>query len=131
MAKGGPEHTGAQQLLASYFRRAGMVAVLEGYVGKHVDVLVYDPPTRQVIGVEYQTTGANVLRNILTDLQAGCHKVIVVSSSPIILQRIQWMAVRALSAKLYAMVEFRLLKDFVPEGEQKQPINVAEQNHLE
>ena len=91
MPKGGQEHTRAQELIQSYFRKAGMIAVSEGYVGKHVDVLVYDPSTREVIAIEYQTTGANVLRNILTDIQAGCHKVVIVSSSPIILQRIQWM----------------------------------------
>ena len=126
MAKGGPEHTRAQELIQNYFRKAGMVAVSEGYVGKHVDVLAYNPSTREIIAIEYQRTGANVLRNILTDFQAGCHKVIVVTSSPVVLQRIQWMAVRALDAKLYAKLEFQLLSDFVPPGAEEQRTNIAE-----
>ena len=131
MAKGGQEHTRAQMLIRDYFRAAGMIAVSEGYIGKHVDVLVYDPSTREVTAIEYQTTGANVLRNILTDFQAGCHRVVVVSSSPVVLQRIQWVTVRALNAKLYSMLEFRLLKDFVPLGDEKQLINIAEENQPE
>lgn len=126
MPKGGLEHTRAQELIRDHFRKSGMVAVTEGYIGKHVDVLIYDPSTKEVTAIEYQTTGANVLRNILTDFQAGCHKVVIVSSGPILLERIQWMAARALNAKLYAMLEFRLLGDFVPLGVEEQGINVAE-----
>ena len=117
MAKGGIEHRRAQIIIRDYYRRMGKIAIIEGFVGgKHVDVFVYDPVTGGTKALEYETANIpHVLNNIFIDSRI-CDEVITVSLERHILDGIKVRAERAFGSRECVNRQFRLLKDFVPQG---------------
>ena len=114
MAKGGPEHRNAQGIMRDYYKSMGKIAVIEGFLGKHIDVLVYDLTTRTMTAVEYQTSKANALRNIFHDCRV-CDEVVIVSSSQRVLDGIRADAKKVFGSAEFEKLSFRLLKEFVPQ----------------
>jgi len=52
--KGSLKHREYQRSLSDYFRKQGMVAVIEAFIGKNVDILVMD--YAKTIAIEIQLT---------------------------------------------------------------------------
>lgn len=113
MAKGGPEHRTAQRIVRDHYRNMGKIAVIEGFLGKHIDVLVYDLMTKRITAVEYQTTKANALKNVFHDCRV-CDEVIIVSSSQRVLDGIKADAQKVFSLEERKKLSFHLLKEFIP-----------------
>ena len=114
MAKGGLEHRNSQGLIRNYYKNMGRIAVVEGFLGKHIDVLVYDLMTRKITAVEYQTSKANALKNIFHDCRV-CDEVVIVSSSQRVLDGIRADAKKVCSLEEREKLRFHLLKEFVPQ----------------
>ena len=127
--KGGPSHRRAQGIIRDYYVSQGMVAIIEGFLVKHFDVLVYDPVTRKTKDLEYETGNTQqALRNIFIGSQL-CHEVITVSSDSRVLNSIRARAERAFGASQCSNRQFKLLEEFLPQRrEGSTPIYWAEQS---
>lgn len=110
--KGGLDHQNLQQRLARHFMAEGKLAVVEAFIGKNVDILVYD--STKTIAVEIQVTPQHSLENIKADLRLGCNEVWIISTSIKVLNTIKNKVQPHLNDTLRNRVRFYLIEDFIP-----------------
>lgn len=110
--KGGLSHQNLQQCLARHFRAQGKLAVVEAFIGKNVDILVYD--SKKTIAVEIQITPQHCLENIKEDFRLGCDEVWILCTSTEVLNNIKNKAQQHLDNTLWNKTKFYLVEDFIP-----------------
>src|SRR3989337_3807165 len=109
--KGSLKHREYQRCLSDYFRKQGMVAVIEAFIGKNVDILVID--TAKTIAVEIQLTPKHCLQ-IDKDYELGCDEVWIVCESENVFDNIKRKTKEELCKSLFDKTKFYLIKDFLP-----------------
>lgn len=109
--KGGIRHQAIQRLLADYFRRQGMVAIIEAFIGKNVDIMVSD--NDKTIAVEIQLSSKHYFQ-ITKDYELGCDEVWIICESKTILKNIQKKVKKTLNGTLFNKTKFHLVEDFIP-----------------
>jgi competence CoiA-like predicted nuclease len=109
--KGSLKHKRLQKYLAEYFIKQGMIATVEPYIGKNVDVLVHD--LDKTIAIEIQLSSKHCLQ-IEKDFQLGCDEVWFVCESSNILNNIKNKIKSNLGKLLFDKTRFYLIQDFFP-----------------
>ena len=115
--KGSIKHQSEQRDLANYFRKQGKFAVVEAFIGKNVDILVYD--STKTIAVEIQLTPQHCLENTREDFRLGCDEVWIVCTSTKVLNNIKNKVQPHLNITLRNKTKFYLIEDFIPHSKNK------------
>ena len=116
MAKGGSEHRRAQELIRDFYKRKNKVVIIEGFMGKHIDVLIIDAHAKKrIIAIEFQRSRVNAVRNAFLACRVS-DEVIFVSSSQRVLDDIKLDVEKVLSNEQYSKLRYRLLEDFIPQN---------------
>jgi hypothetical protein len=124
--KGSLKHRTYQRLLADCFRRKAILTEIEGFIGKNVDVLVID--AGKTIAIEIQLTPKHCLQ-IEKDYELGCDEVWVVCESDKVSEKIKMKIRNELSKSLFEKTKFYLIKDFLPQKNNKN--NRMKRNRIE
>jgi len=109
--KGGLMHRSLQKRFASYFIKQGKVAVIEPYIGRNTDVLIFDAD--KTICLEIQFSEKNCLQ-VKNNFELGCTETWVICESPNILNNIRNKIKTNLEKTLFEKTKFYLIKDFFP-----------------
>lgn len=105
--KGGIRHRQIQQLLAEHYRKQGMIAIIEAYIGRNVDLLLIQG--RKIIAVEIQLSTKHY-QQVKEDYQLGCNEVKVFCESENILHTVRKHLKEILSNTLFSKTRFYLIK---------------------
>ena len=127
--KGSLNHQNLQQRLAQYFRSQGKLAIVEAFIGRNADVLVYD--SKKTIAIEIQVTPQHCLENIKEDFRLGCDYVWIVCISNKVLNNIKNKVHPYLGTTLWNKTKFYLTEDFIPHADNNNNITrnkIVEQN---
>lgn len=108
--KGGLRHQEIQKIITDYFRAQGKVAVIEGFIGKNVDVLVFD--NEKTVAIEIQLCTTHCLQ-VKKDLELGCDAVWIVCESAKVIENIKSIFISKLNPELLKKIEFKLSEDFI------------------
>lgn len=118
--KGSLDHQNLQQRLAQYFRSQGKLAVIEAFIGRNTDILVYD--STKTIAIEIHLTLQHCLENIKEDFRLGCNEVWVVCISSKVLNNIKNKVYPHLETSLRNKTKFYLIEDIIPHADNKNNI---------
>jgi hypothetical protein len=127
--KGNLSHQNLQKDLAEYFRSQGKLAVIEAFIGRNADVLVY--ASTKTIAIEIQLTPQHCLENIKGDFRLGCDYVWIVCISNNVLNNIKNKVHPYLETSLWNKTKFYLTEDIIPRANNNNNITrnkIAEQN---
>lgn len=128
--KGSLSHQNLQKDLAEYFRSQGKLAIVEAFIGRNTDILVYD--STKTIAIEIQLTLQHCLENIKEDFRLGCNEVWVVCISSKVLNSIRNKVHLCLETSLWNKTRFYLTEDIIPYADNKNNITrnkITEQNN--
>lgn len=118
--KGSLNHQNLQQRLAQYFRSQGKMAVIEAFIGRNTDILVYD--STKTIAIEIQLTIEHCLENIKEDFRLGCNEVWIICISNGVLNNIKNKVHPHLDLSLWNKTKFYLIEDIIPHADNKNNI---------
>jgi len=127
--KGSLNHQNLQKDLAEYFRSQGKIAIVEAFIGRNTDILVYD--STKTIAIEIQLTIQHCLENIKEDFLLGCNEVWIVCISTKVLNNIKNKVHPYLSTTLWNKTKFYLTEDIIPRADNNNNITrnkIMEQN---
>lgn len=127
--KGSLNHQNLQQRLAQYFRSQGKLAIIEAFIGRNTDILVYD--STKTIAIEIQLTIQHCLENLRENFRLGCDEVWIVCTSTKVLNNIKNKVHPYLGTTLWNKTKFYLIEDFIPHADNNNNITrnkIMEQN---
>jgi hypothetical protein len=127
--KGSLDHQNLQQRLAEYFRAQGKLAVIEAFIGRNTDILVYD--STKTIAIEIQLSLQHCLENIKEDFRLGCNEVWIICISNKVLNNIKNKVHPCLETSLWNKTKFFLTEEIIPRADNNKITRnkIAEENN--